>query len=414
MAKLVLIDGHAIIHRAYHAFPPTLQNSKGEQTNAVYGFTSILLATIKDLHPKYMAVVFDKKGPTFRHKKFKEYKGTRVKPDKEMLMQIPRIKQVVKALNLPIFEERGFEADDVIGTLAFQAKVQNFKPKAPSSKQFQNIKLLNRKTKTLKLSNSNTLEVIIVTGDQDALQLVNDRVKVWMPARSAGGPPRGRFVPAKMYKAEDVVKKLGVRPDQVVDYKALVGDQSDNIPGVVGIGPKTAGELLQKFGTVKEIYKSLGPGGRVDGKVTLKMQKDTKITENSRQIKESIRGKLITGYESAMMSYDLARIHTDAPVKLILKDCVLSDYNKEETVRVFEELEFKSLIKRLPDDGWEEMAREALGSRAVKSRRAVELESRGAGERENKKTGMPDSGIGMRKKIKREQEKKEGEQMGLF
>jgi len=305
---LVLIDGHALIYRAYHAFPVTLQTSKGELTNAVYGFTSILLNTIKALNPKYMVVAFDKKGPTFRHKKFKEYKAHRKKPDKEMLKQIPRIKQVVKALNLPIFEERGFEADDVIGTLAKKSKVK----------------------------------VIIVTGDQDALQLVNNNVKVWMP-------PRGRFVPARMYDGSGVEEKLGIKPSQVVDYKALVGDPSDNIPGVVGIGPLTARKLLGEYKTFEEVYKNIN---RINPKVSKKLVDQRKM---------------------AVLSQELAQIHTNAPVKLDLKCCLLNDYNKDETLKLFTELEFKSLIKRLPSDNWEQMAEDVFKSKPKKTKKKVKV-----------------------------------------
>jgi DNA polymerase-1 len=358
--RLVLIDGHAIIHRAYHAFPLTLATSKGELTNAVYGFTSILLSTIKDLKPRYLAVAFDKKGPTFRHKKYNEYKATRAAPDKEMVMQIPRIKQVVKALNIPIFEERGFEADDVIGTLVKQVvSVSDTKfdllSKSHANKQLDekttarrdagsNIKLSNlyprpymvetppdplAAPQNLKLSNSKNLEIIIVTGDQDAMQLVSDKVKVWMP-------PRGRFVPAKTYDQQAVMLRYGLKPEQIVDYKALTGDSSDNIPGVGGIGPKTAQGLLGKYRTLTNVYQHLD------------------------DLPESVRLKLKEGRESAFLSQDLAQIRYDAPVVLDLSNCRLSDYHKEEAVRLFEELEFRSLIKRLPEDSWEEMVKDTM------------------------------------------------------
>ncbi len=314
--KLVLVDGHAILHRAYHAYPP-LTTSKGELVGAVYGFISILLTVLKKLHPEYVTVAFDLPKPTFRHKKFKGYKAHRKPTDEALLEQIPRVKQVVKALSIPIFEVPGYEADDVIGTLALQAKVP--------------------KVKSLE-------EIVIVTGDQDALQLVDEKIKVYMPAR-------GRK-PERIYDKKAVVKKYGLKPTQIVDLKALSGDASDGIPGVRGIGPKTAVKLLRELGSVEEIYRVLGikPNGKRE---TLKKLKSTVI-------KESIRQKLMAGIDSAWLSRNLAIIDLNVPIKLKLSACRLTEYDKTKALDLFKELEFESLIRKLPDDDYEKMVRETM------------------------------------------------------
>ena len=218
MKRLVLIDGHAILHRAYHAFPKTLTTSRGELVNAVYGFTRMLLKVIEDLKPTYLAVAFDIAKPTFRHQEFIGYQAHRPAMEAEMEGQIERVYQVVRTLNIPIFTAEGYEADDVIGTLADQAA--------------------KRRTET-----------VIVTGDKDIMQLVKGRVKVYTPVKGFSG--------AKIFSQKEVKELLGVKPKQIVDYKALVGDSSDNYPGVHGIGPKTAVKLLKKYRDLDTIYKKI-------------------------------------------------------------------------------------------------------------------------------------------------------------
>lgn len=299
--KLVLIDGNAILHRAYHAYPP-LTTSKGELINAVYGFTSILLTVLKQIKPKYVAVTFDKKAPTFRHIEYKAYKAHRPKMDEELVGQINRVHEVVRTLNMPIFEIDGFEADDVIGSLAKQ---------------------------------SHNIETIIVTGDYDTLQLVNKNVRVMMP-------PRGKK-PAAIFNKEAVIKKYGFTPKYIVDFKALVGDASDGIPGVTGIGPKTATDLINQFGTIENIYRKLG--------ITLDKKKATRKSP----IKTSVLQKLFDGAELAKLSKRLATIVTDVPIKLNLEKCRLLDYDRKKAIGLFEELEFRTLINRLPSKSWEEI-----------------------------------------------------------
>ncbi|MGB9706721.1 MAG: 5'-3' exonuclease [Microgenomates group bacterium] len=304
MKRLVLIDGHAILHRAYHAFPPSLRTRKGEIVNAVYGFTRILLTVLKDLQPEYVAVAFDLPVPTFRHKEYVGYQAQRPEMEKELKTQIERVWEVVKALNIPVFTAPGFEADDIIGTLTQQVCRKFQKPNS----QFQ-------------------IEVIIVTGDRDIMQLVREGVKVYAPGKG--------FSQAEIFDRKKVKEVLGIWPEQIVDYKALVGDASDNYPGVPGIGPKTAVKLLNQFGTLKNIYKNL------------------------KKIAASVAQKLEKGKESAELSKKLATIVTNAPVKLNLKTCQLKDYDPQAVRRVFEELEFRSLLNKLPrSEGKEEKKRE--------------------------------------------------------
>lgn len=291
--RLVLIDGHAILYRAYYAFSSTLKTRQGELVNAVYGFTRMLLIVLKDLHPEYVAVAFDLPEPTFRHKEFIGYQVQRPKMDSELADQIERVKEVVRTLNIPIFAVKGFEADDVIATLAKQA-----------------------------VQSKRTDEVIIVTGDRDIMQLVSSKVKVYAPVKG--------FSQAKLFGEKDVRELLGVKPEQVVDYKAMVGDPSDNYPGVPGIGPKTAVSLLSRFPSFAQIYKNIG------------------------KMEPRLAHKLTEGAESAALSRKLAEIVTDVPIKLSLKACVVHDYDHQKAKRLFEELEFKSLIEKLPGIGKEE------------------------------------------------------------
>lgn len=285
MKRLVLIDGHHILHRAYHAFPTTLTTRKGELVNAVYGFTRILLKVIADLQPKYLAVTFDRPEPTFRHKEFIGYQVQRPKMDAELADQIGRVHQVAQALNIPIFEKPGFEADDLIGTLSIQAAKKK-------------------------------IETIIVTGDKDIMQLVSKKIRLYLPQRG--------FSEALVCGEKEVEGVLGIRPNQVIDYKALVGDSSDNYPGVSGIGPKTAVKLLTAYGSLDSIYRNL------------------------KKIKSAVAQKLKEGQESAELSKKLATIVTNAPVKLNLPACRVSDYNQDKAIKLFQELEFRSLINKLP------------------------------------------------------------------
>jgi len=285
----LLVDGNAIIHRAFHALPPTLTDSKGNPTNAVFGFARILFAAIKQFKPQNIAVAFDVAGKTFRDELFVEYKAKRIKAPQELYDQIPVVHKMCDALEIPHFGIEGFEADDIIGTLT---------KKIP--KEYKDA------------------ETIILTGDGDTLQLVNGRVKVAMPARG--------IQPPQVYNHAAVEGKIGLPPEKIIDYKALRGDASDNIPGVKGIGEKTAVDLLKKFDSLDGIYKNLD-----------------KVTS------ESVRQKLIDGKEMAQLSQELATIKTDIKLDFKIKDTKVHDFDRKRAVEFFESLHMRSLIKQLPE-----------------------------------------------------------------
>ncbi|OGI29606.1 MAG: DNA polymerase I [Candidatus Moranbacteria bacterium RIFOXYA12_FULL_44_15] len=284
--KLILIDGNAIIHRAYHALPP-LTNKKGELLNAVYGFTSTILSVIDKFKPDYIIATFDLAGPTFRHIEFKEYKATRVKADQELYDQIPRVKEVTRAMGIPILEKEGFEADDVIGTI-----VKNIEKNNPE------------------------IENIIVTGDLDTLQLVSPKTQVYTMRRG--------LTDSVIYNEDAVKERYGLAPEQMIDYKGLRGDASDNIPGVKGIGEKTATELLKKYETLEGVY------------------------QNINEIKGAVKDKLERDKAMAIQSKNLATIRTNVPVEFDIEKALVLDFDREKLVELFKELNFFSLIKRLP------------------------------------------------------------------
>lgn len=291
----MLIDGHAIVFRAYYAYPASLTTPEGEQINAVYGFASILLSVVRELAPTHIAVAFDLDKPTFRHIDYAGYKAQRPEVDVELTNQLDRVREVVEVLSMPIFQVEGFEADDVIGTLARQA--------------------------------ADGGEVIIVTGDQDAMQLVDDSVRVWLPKRGKQE--------AKLYGVEEVKQKFELTPEQIVDLKALAGDASDNIPGVRGIGPKTATTLLNKFLTVERLYDAIR-------------------SKNLPAVSAAVIKKLADGYEEAVRSKKLAAIVTDVPIKLSWDKCRIHEYDKAKAVKLFNKFGFKSLVNKLPNDEKEE------------------------------------------------------------
>ncbi|KPL84011.1 hypothetical protein SE15_02135 [Thermanaerothrix daxensis] len=283
---LYLIDGHALAYRTYFAIlkgGQHLMTTKGEITTGIYGFTSVLLRLLDQEQPEFLAVAFDT-GRTFRNDLFADYKATRAKMPDELRPQIDRLHEMVEAFGLPILEKEGYEADDVLGSITHQAL-------------------------------ENGLGVKIITGDRDLLQLVNERVIVNL----AGN----KLSEAKDYGPQDVVALLGIRPWQIVDYKALVGDTSDNIPGVPGIGEKTAVTLLSQYPTLDEIYAHLD------------------------ELPPRLRTLLEKGRESAYLSRDLARIRTDVPITLDLERARTRNLNFDAAERFFQELEFRSLIPRL-------------------------------------------------------------------
>ncbi|MGI8587457.1 MAG: DNA polymerase I [Chloroflexia bacterium] len=284
---LLLVDGYALIYRAYHALPATMMTKAGEPTNAVLGFTTMLLDTIRKEQPEYLAVAFDR-GRTFRHDLSSAYKATRAKMPSDLRGQIERVRDILDALRTPIFEQEGFEADDVIGTLAQQAEHQG-------------------------------IRTLVVTGDMDELQLVTANTEVVTPTGY------GRFNETKLYDTAAVEERYGFGPKLIPDYKALTGDKSDNIAGVRGIGEKTATALLQQYGSLEGILEHLDE------------VKPKKAQEALREHSEQ-----------ALLSKRLATIVCDLPLKLDLTLCRAADFDRERLVELFRTLEFRNLLAKMP------------------------------------------------------------------
>lgn len=302
MRKLILIDGNSLLHRAYHAFPP-LTTAKGELINAVYGFSSMLLTILEKLGPTHAAVAWDLKGPTFRKMEYVEYKANRGPMDDDLAIQIERTKEVVSVLNIPQFGIKGYEGDDIIGTLARQATDE-------------------KKEKDT--------QVVIVTADRDALQLIKDKqIVVYLPLQN-------RASQAVVFDEDRFVETYGFAPKFMVDLKSLMGDSSDNIPGVKGIGKVTATKLILDFGSLEAIYKNI----------------------ESEKISKRVREMLMADKKMAEQSYKLAEINKEAPLKINWEDCLLTNYKKDKAMELFKELNFNSLIPRLPKDSWEKETEE--------------------------------------------------------
>jgi DNA polymerase-1 len=286
---LVLFDGNALVHRAYHAIP-SLTTKNGEPVNAVFGFASMLLKVLKDFNPKYVAVAFDTKAPTFRHLMFDGYKAQRKPTPPDLIQQLERTRELVRSFNIPVMEIDGYEADDILGAASMRAKPDE-------------------------------LEVIIVTGDADTMQLVKNGVSILYP--KAGR----QFSDATLINEVEVEKKFGIKPAYVTDYKALVGDPSDNIPGIPGIGPKTAVKLITEYGTLEEIYRNI----------------DSVKPEKLRQL-------LVENEATGKQSKVLATILVDIPLNFNLEACRTTNYDRNRVLDLFQKLEFSSLLPKLPLD----------------------------------------------------------------
>ena len=283
-----MIDGNALVHRAFHALPP-LTSPSGQITNAVFGFCSILIKMMREINPRYIAAAFDVAGPTFRHDQFKQYKAKRVKAPQELYDQIPKVKRVLECFGIPVFEKTGFEADDVIGTVATMAK------------------------------HNKNLQIIIATGDMDTLQLVNDDKIVVFTMR------RG-FNDTVLYDEKAVFERYGLAPYQLVDYRGLKGDPSDNIPGVPGIGDKTAASLIKEYGTLENLY------------------------ENVELISGKLGEKLKENKDQAFFSKQLSMIVRDLDIDFdLIKASWRENANLTKLEELFAEFGFKSLGKRLAD-----------------------------------------------------------------
>ncbi|MCH8748498.1 DNA polymerase I [Patescibacteria group bacterium] len=280
---LAIIDSHALIHRAYHALPP-MSTRDGEPTNAVYGFTMMLLKLLTKLKPTHVVAAFDVKGPTFRHKAYADYKAQREAPDDDLVWQFDLVRQVVRAFNIPIVQKQGFEADDIIGTLV--TKIDG------------------------------GVKKVIVTGDMDTLQLIDDDTSVLTLRRG--------ITDTVTYDEELVRERYGFGPEYIADYKGLAGDASDNFPGVPGIGDKTAKELVSKYGSIENIYQHLD------------------------EVSNRARNRLTGHKKEALFFRKLAQIKLTVPLAFTLSEAELADYDVSEVTKLFERFEFRNLLQKLP------------------------------------------------------------------
>ncbi len=315
----IIIDGHALLYRAFHAFPE-LSTATGEQVNAVFGFTRVLLSVIRDFEPTYIAVASDSKGPSFRREKYEEYKAHREEMPESLQHQIERVNEVIAALNIPQFQKSGFEADDLIGTLVTQSEAHR-----------------------------EDVENLVVTGDKDLLQLVTDETHVFIPQR-------GRYGRDIEYNSETVLERLGVSPARVIELKALMGDSSDNIPGVYGVGEKTALKLLDVFASVEEIYAAID---WMDGERDI-LPDDITPESVRKTLKGALLRRLKEHREAALLSKELVTIRRDAPIELALEDCRVEGYERAEAEELFDILEFSSLKEMLPADRFQRGVADAL------------------------------------------------------
>ena len=284
--KLLILDGNSVINRAYFGVKP-LTTREGLYTHAIYGFLNILERMEKEEQPEAVCVAFDLHGPTFRHLQYDGYKATRHAMPEELAQQMPIMKDVLRAMNIPIYECQGWEADDVIGTVG-------------------------------KVCGNNGWECVIVTGDRDSLQLIDENVHVKLVISKPGQTT------ATLYDEVKFREEYGFEPKKLIDLKALMGDSSDNIPGVAGVGPKTAKELLAKFGSLDGVYAHL----------------------DDPSIRPKLREKLEAGKDSAYLSFDLATIRPEAPIDFEPKDAIVQPYNRPELYNLFQKLEFVRLIDK--------------------------------------------------------------------
>lgn len=283
--KIVLIDGHSILNRAFYGLPD-LTNSEGLHTNAVYGFLNILFRTLEEEQPQYLAVAFDVHAPTFRHQMYADYKGTRKPMPSELREQVPMLKEVLRAMDIELVEKAGYEADDILGTLAERCEKKG-------------------------------MEVTVVSGDRDILQLASDRIMIRMPKTV-----RGKTT-IENYHAKEVLERYQVEPKQIIELKALMGDTSDNIPGIPGVGEKTATKLIVEYGSIENAYVHV-----------------EEIRPN--KAKESLKNN----YDLAVMSKKLATIDTNAPVECDLEHAEIRNLYTEEAYEMFRRLDFKNLLGR--------------------------------------------------------------------
>jgi len=303
MSRVVLIDGHSLLFRAYHALPKTFRTKEGKPGGAVYGFLTMLLRVVEDLKPDFLAVGFDESAPTLRHSQLLTYKEGRPEMEDDLKSQQPIVREILESFKIPVFSLPGYEGEDILATL-----VAKFKDR---EKQL--------KPSTRRVGESAGLEFYIVSGDRDVAQLVNSQVRFYMPKKGLSQ--------AVIYDEKNVGEVFGVKANQVTDFKGLRGDSSDKIPGVYGIGDKTAVALIKKFGSVESVYKNL-----------------RKVKEEFGSVVES---KLIEGAEQAVMSKRIAQIMDDVPISVEPEKLKFEGFLQKEGLDYLRSLGFRSILKRL-------------------------------------------------------------------
>jgi len=324
---ILLVDGNNLFHRAYHALPP-LTSKSGENANAVFGFSNMVIKAINEVRPDYIACAFDTKAPTFRHVEFEAYKAQRVTPPPDLYPQLPKVKSVLDAFGIKYFEKEGYEADDILATIA--TKLVNGSRLTGRSKfhgsviasEDQSGRVEAKQSKVGIASSSSTprndeakINIIILSGDRDLLQLVDGNIKVQVPGWN--------LKETTLFGAKEVKEKYGLAPHQMVDYKSMTGDPSDNVPGVGGVGPKTASALLQKYHTLEGIYSNLA------------------------EISETTRVKLEKDKDVALAAKKLVALDTDVDISFqFSKLRFMPDWEKVRAE--YERLGFRSIISKLP------------------------------------------------------------------
>ena len=399
--KVVLIDSNALIHRSFHAVPQ-LKTHNGILTNAVYGFASTVLRVLEDLKPRYIVATFDVSKDTFRRKLYKEYKAQRVAAPQELYDQIPMVKEICNILNIPIFAVDGYEADDVIGTIVHKLKTTRLdlqKARLENLKLINNCVILNDSEESRDPSQAQNdnqpkkpaspeasqgglqanppaagIKSYIVTGDKDTYQLVDENTFVYSIIKGLKN--------VEIIDPEYVQEKYGFGPELIIDYKALRGDPSDNIPGVPGIGEVTAKKLIVEYGTIENLYsqletqsselKAITQNSKIDHHESLVCHPDSPVchpeqqrrislgidsslaneagqNDTSYKLSDKIKNLLLDNKDQAVLSKILSTIKLDVPLDFDLGCCLVHDYDKEKALKLFNKLEFKSLISRLPE-----------------------------------------------------------------
>lgn len=293
--KLIIIDANSVIHRAFHALPP-LKNKKGQIVGAVYGFLLVFFKAVKDFNPDFIIAAFDFPAPTFRHKKYDGYKAKRIKAPQELYDQIPEVKKILSVFNVPVLSMEGFEADDIVATVAQSAFLKKTEPK---------------------------IETIILTGDSDSFQLINSGIKVYALRKG---------IKDTILYDEKTIKNnySGLTPKQLLDYKSLRGDPSDNIPGVTGVGEKTATDLILKFKTLENLYNEI-----------------EKNSEKAKTLKPKTKEILLKYKDQAFLSKELVSPEKNVPIDFDFEKSRWHDHDKEKIIEVLNNFGFRSLVERI-------------------------------------------------------------------